>query len=287
MNTRIAQWYAANPVLEPKPTVDQLLDRLVVSNEGIGTMIGDIWRNRKHGKKKLVKETLDGTSEDNLKATYGNAAWLSKRRFVDGDVSVADGSVLGDSWVSTANAALDKMRSAGDKNIAVMRQAIAQVKPVLSLVDSKGWKTASPPNANDLKRYTDTGKFVFTEYPDAPTGRTAVKLKALTQSEVTTAVELLLKISDQRIAVDPVYSDFWLKAFWVKDSDGDYWPKFGNDSKLEEAAYDVPGWSKVFSALHRYHGDVEDMGYAVADGKFGLGDAFVKALVHYIDASVK
>lgn len=283
MKTRIAQWYAANRLLAQKPDVETL----VVSNEGIGAMIGDIWRNHKHGKKKLVGDALDGTSTDNLKSTYGDTAWLSKRRFIEGDVTVVEGSVLGDSWQANATSALGKLRAAGDKNIAVMRKAIDQVKPILGQVTSGSWKTASPPTDADLKRYTDTSKFVFTEYPGAPSGVSTVKLKALTQAEVTKAVELLLLISEQRVAVDPVYSDFWLKAFWVKDSDGDYWPKFGNDSKLEEAAYDVPGWSTVFGAIHRYHGDVEDMGYVVASGKFGLGDAFVKALVRYIDASVK
>jgi hypothetical protein len=270
-------------------------DYLTVSEEGFFQSIGDIWRNIRHGRPpKLTNDKGDPKiNKPLLEKTYLNPDWLSKRRFVEGNVKVGKyGKPFTGDYNALMRALGDAWVTANKKNKAIAEPYYKRVQPTFAFVNAYHYndktKLQQFVTARDLS-YT-TPKFALLGQ-DVQVSQDGAELPALTKEQCSKLVASLVYLCGC------FFEHYGFHEAWSASYDttlNKRWYLYSNDGAkvLSNASYpDDPEAraacfkliNEVYEFTSRFESDYykrKCMGY----------DAFydwLRGAIAYIDASVK
>lgn len=276
MKTRIEQWYSTQFQLTP-------------SNEGFGTLVGDLMRGFKHGRKKTVKAKLDDKSLGNLKSTYQNPEWLSKRRFVEGDVSFkgVTGVFAGD-MEGNCDALCRELEVLQAANIRETKRLAGIAKAAIRFIESDAARDDDRAKSfiSTLSLKADC-RFVGYKGSLGAVGQCTVP--ALGEAGVKMAVDYVLRLNTLRSTIDTLLlTPEWAKSFYLGEV-GELYPRFSDGSDVLVQFEKAESWSGMDLAqiLDDYRWDVESAFDKTLESTDDLVQAVIKTIISWIDASVK
>lgn len=276
MKTRIEQWYATQGHLTP-------------SIEGFGTLVGDLVRNFKHGRKKSVKAELDDKSLSNLAATYQNPAWLAKRRFVEGNVSFKGvlGVFAGD-MEGNCDALCRELEVTQATNIRETKRLAGVAKNAIRFIESDAARDDDRAKSfiSSLVLRVDA---VFSGYRGKLGKVGPCEAPALGEAGIKMAVDYVLRLNKLRSTIDVLLlTPEWVKSFYLGEA-GDLYPRFADGSDILVQFEKMESWSGMDLAaiLDEYRYDIEAMFDQQLESTDLLVQDVIKTIIRWIDASVK
>lgn len=276
MKTRIEQWYATQGHLTP-------------SIEGFGTLVGDLVRNFKHGRKKSVKAELDDKSLSNLAATYQNPAWLAKRRFVEGNVSFKGvlGVFAGD-MEGNCDALCRELEVIQATNIRETKRLAGVAKNAIRFIESDSARddVLAKSFISSLVLRVDA---VFSGYRGKLGKVGTCQAPALGEAGIKMAVDYVLRLNKLRSTIDVLLlTPEWVKSFYLGEV-GDLYPRFADGSDILVQFEKMESWSGMDLAaiLDEYRYDIEAMFDQQLESTDLLVQDVIKTIIRWIDASVK
>lgn len=266
----------------------------LVSNENFGEVMGDAWRNLRHGKKEAI-EAGRGDVEAILRRTYLNTTWLGKRRFITGDVSVKNGSVLKGNWKGDVDKAIQLGATIAAKDSAILIKTTKVIDPIIKFLSTPSdWKDeekvlAFLPNA-EIPDYEDPK---WTPDPNAMKSAEKASLPALDAHQVVEVCNVLLKLVDAR-KNSSATSGAWQQKLAPVGGSSLFSYEEGPLFKTMAKHYHnekMGGW------LHDVWADLSEFAYAAEQSYFNAAEGrthtylhlsqFEEALISWIDASTK
>lgn len=279
MKTRIAQWYSTQPMAVG----------VTVSNEGFGSLVGDLVRGFKHGRKKSIKAELDDKSVANLKTTYQNPEWLAKRRFVEGDVEFKGvlGVFAGD-MEGNCDSLCRELEAAKAKNIRETKRLAGVAKGAIAFVISPAAKEEEKAKSY-LKSSVLATDVIFHGYTGKLRATGVCKAPALCVDGVKMAIDYIMRLNNQRLTLDTMLdTPEWVKSFY-EGKPGEYKPRFADGCDLLVQFERMESWSAMdlVLALDEFRYDVESMFSSQLQYTDLLIQDVIKTIISWIDASVK
>lgn len=281
-----------------KVSLENYLDEVPVGNEeivsceGIVEAVGDVFRNIFHGSKKKFNPRDSSDVIRKLEQTYQNANWLSKRRFVTGEVTLRgefDAGILSSNYKADIEKLKSEITAAGKTNIAIVDKLWKKIESVCKELDSGAWKNEDKCQellpkvpAPEQPKYKDVAPRVF---PKAD-----VKLPALTKEEVVEVCKLVVDLIYVRVHAYPF--EEWDNGLWIWVS-GTMFPKWGKKSYGDYMADRHYGKGRTPEIVHKLFYAVDDfraaaeIPYRDLEHMYEAPVTYMKALIHWIDASVK
>lgn len=232
----------------------------VVSNEGIWGAVRYIFGGNYEDVPK-INVAYDEATEA-VERTYGNPAWVSKRRLAKGKVKLKLSSRVG---TDGPEAVFEEVRKNNAKSLATNTEIIKKEIEYLSKV-AKAVMSGDPEKCkaiNDM--FENNFKGQFEKAPKMDFGQ-AGEVEALDASGIAKASEVFEQAMKYRLQTDALFTSGFFKNFYTENAER---PRFGNGgtvtskangevkelaihlgtrlNMLEEAYYDnvMDGWSNV------------------------------------------
>lgn len=204
-----------------KSTLDELEQlRITVSTEGIMDFFGDIFRNLKHGRKPAL-ESLEVMSDliKELKKTYGNTAWLAKRRIVEGEVKFKANFQVGDDLVKAISELKTKVDVTDKMLDDTFTKAIPKIKPWADYLTKKVYNS-KPDEARSLAascpRWNEDDDIDKIQN-DLEIGQwETITREALTEEEIAQVVKVFIDFIEHRFDMVSIFGKAWSELFHFK-----------------------------------------------------------------------
>ena len=268
---------------------------LMVSEEGFFQSVGDVFRNIRHGRPpKLTNDKgAPMLRREVLDKTYFNSEWLSKRRFVEGDVKVG---TAGKNFAGDYNVEMRKLADAW-KVICSANQKIgasyyAKVKPAFVFVSE--FKNR---NVDALTKFVDTLDLKYTK-PDFmgldtkwDISKEGATLPALTKEQVEKLCKSIIYLCDSFFKVQGIYHP-WERDFYTSLNRTWYLYSVTGAKLVSENAYpnDVHGRAacfKLINDVYTYSNMFESDYYKRKCVAWSTFELWLRGAISYIDASVR
>lgn len=194
--------------------------RITASTEGIMDFFGDIFRNLKHGRKPAL-ESIEVMSDlvKELKKTYGNEAWLAKRRIVEGEVKFKANFQVGDDLVKAISELKPKIDATDKMLHESYAKVIPKIKPWTDYLTKKVYNS-KPDEARSLAascpRWNEDDDIDRIQN-DLEIGQwEIITREALTKEEIVQVVKVFIDFIEHRFDFTSIFGKAWSDLFHFK-----------------------------------------------------------------------